>query len=514
MISKKLILRGFVLISSILYLSSILAIELGLLVNSEEKCFNIKPSRSQVIDEPIIITSNDDFITYGFPGEGTPESPYRIQNQHFQNSTSTLLSITDTDVDVIISNNIFDGINSSLGWYNRAIKLANVKFIEIKVNLLKNINYGILATESSEISISDNSFQNNGYGVDIQATNVSIRDNEFSNNLNKDISVAGSNWILDGNIINKTAISPTTIESYQLMVRDANNYTISNNWIYGKNWEGAQVFIFQSLNGTITRNVFSECYGVLIRYGTNITFTENAILNCSGYGMEFSGANYDLKVQNNDFVANNLTEKDSQIISPPYDDNLTFQQNYYDDWTYPDVDENGKVDNPYPLSTSSFDLSPRVLPYNAPTAAYHFLSRPRIIGPPFSSESFVTVLDGAFTIEWIPVQDSMDDDVQYTVCIRYYDLNTKRISDWEIIASDISSTALDWHTKKLPLTMDENRTYSNVYFKVIATCSEGIQSCYVSPDSYYVVYHDQSAHGWVFLITLVSLGMAVGYKKK
>ena len=54
--------------------------------------------------EPISITSDEDFITLGFAGNGTAEDPYIIEGYNITTSTGCGIFITETTKFFIISN--------------------------------------------------------------------------------------------------------------------------------------------------------------------------------------------------------------------------------------------------------------------------------------------------------------------------------------------------------------------------------------------------------------------------
>ncbi|MCG3217292.1 MAG: hypothetical protein KAS63_11225, partial [Candidatus Heimdallarchaeota archaeon] len=51
---------------------------------------------SYIPHDPILIDSDDDFITYGFPGNGTEINPYIIENYNIITTTENGISISFT----------------------------------------------------------------------------------------------------------------------------------------------------------------------------------------------------------------------------------------------------------------------------------------------------------------------------------------------------------------------------------------------------------------------------------
>ena len=105
---------------------------------------------------------------------------------------------------------------------------------------------------------------------------------------------------------------------------------------------------------------YNEIYSNL-GYGIRLTdqskmnvIEENTVSDNLNYGISIE-ASLDNTVEGNDFINNNPNG-----LSQAYDDGLSniFENNYWDDWTSPDSDSDGIVDNPYAIDGSANNADP------------------------------------------------------------------------------------------------------------------------------------------------------------
>ncbi len=159
------------------------------------------------IPKPIYITSDSDFVTLGFPGDGVQSNPYIIDGYHITNATTNLISIQDTTAYFRIQNCRLNGVTgSNYGIYlnnvingnisnnnivncDRGIYLSgsdNNSIIENSVSF--SSNYGLIVSTSDRNLIHNNTIWNStGYGIDIASTSSdnNISWNAFINNNNQ-----------------------------------------------------------------------------------------------------------------------------------------------------------------------------------------------------------------------------------------------------------------------------------------------------------------------------------------
>lgn len=109
------------------------------------------PSQSYTHHDPILIESNADFSSQGFPGDGSLGSPYIIEWLEFNTSTdSSVIEIRDTDAYFIIRNCSFINTDPSV-----AVNLLRVKHGEIaECTTSSSSTYGYAIWESDDITFS------------------------------------------------------------------------------------------------------------------------------------------------------------------------------------------------------------------------------------------------------------------------------------------------------------------------------------------------------------------------
>ncbi len=123
-----------------------------ILVTSEPTKQEIQETESLTLDlinrDEILIDHNNDFLTYGFPGEGTEENPYRIENYNITTG-SLLIDITDVTKYFEIRNCYLKGFNGVL--------IRNSPYVAvIENNYLDVSGYGINLLESGKATIVNN----------------------------------------------------------------------------------------------------------------------------------------------------------------------------------------------------------------------------------------------------------------------------------------------------------------------------------------------------------------------
>jgi len=290
---------------------------------------------------PIVIHGNANFSATAaaeeWPGNGILTNPYVIDSLNITGSLdSNLIEIRNTTTHFRISNCLFN--QGKFG-----ICFINVSTGYIANNIVtNNTHYGIFLNRSENIIISGNTITNNRYyGIPL----------EFSKN----------NTLRGNTVINN---------SYGINFYYSENNTLLDNIIV-KNNEGV---VFQRsknniiAGNTVTNNIYQ---GISLYFSDNNTLTSNTIDNNSllySHGIFLNrGSNYN-RVQNNSFFGN--TADGSQAVDDG--SNNAFVYNYWSDWTSPDGDADGIVDEPYPIGGEAKNHDP--YPLVAPTTTMTKLS--------------------------------------------------------------------------------------------------------------------------------------------
>jgi parallel beta-helix repeat protein len=238
---------------------------------------------SYITHEPFNITSDADFETQAWPGNGSSSNPYLIENLNITTNQSSCIWVMNTTSHFIIQNCYFvSPIRDYVSQYSvYPITLANVSNCMILRNQVVNSTCGI-----------------SGYSL----MNCTISENQFNVSWNA----------IEVNLSNFTIISNNTQEFdpfyYGLIVMNCRNCTVSlnlfknilNNGIYALlNYNTS--FIDNTLIGSISEDSFSWC-GITIGHGDSCIVKRNEIVDFVIMGMMVFGSNH--LVEDNNITSN------------------------------------------------------------------------------------------------------------------------------------------------------------------------------------------------------------------
>lgn len=238
--------------------------------------------------EPIIILRDEDFENYNFPGNGTENNPYLIENYNITTSEDYGIYISSTTKYFIIQNCILEANKSGILVNNIAYRTAKI----IK-NVCNNQNYGIFLDSSSGISITSNICKNNsnsGISLDdcadtilinntcnnnyngirlIDSHNAALTNNTFSNNNDFGIRLFSSSFVT---IMNNTCNN----NNDGIQLDTSSNAILTNNTCRNNNEYG--IFLSDSFNTHITNNIFYDC-GLIIWHSTLNPYFSHTVEN-------------------------------------------------------------------------------------------------------------------------------------------------------------------------------------------------------------------------------------------
>ncbi|MHA2245762.1 MAG: right-handed parallel beta-helix repeat-containing protein [Candidatus Hodarchaeales archaeon] len=331
--------------------------------------------------------------------------------------------------------NPYHSEENNLATYNTVFNNINGFMIggknnEVTNNSIFNNELGIQVTNSYSNHILFNSIYNNDWlGIWIESSTYITVSSNIVHDIGGDsgINIRGSSYcIIRKNTIFKTQGAGIRIEAGE----GPSNYNIiTGNTVYDNNEAG--IFL-----GGVTNNNLVE---------------NNSISNNDGYGIDILADPSQLS-GNNIVRINNFQGNNPYGGSQGYDDgsNNIFILNYWSDWTSPDADGDGIVDNPYSIDEENQDPYPLVSPET------HALTSP-LVSNPIGGK----VLSGTITIAWTASVDSLGHSVTYVV---YY--SSDGGNNWDPLTSYLNTTKYNWDTT----TVGDGTTYR---IKVVATCSEG-----------------------------------------
>ena len=363
--------------------------------------------------EPINITSDQDFINLGFPGNGTEEDPYRIENYTIITDEYISIAVYNTSKHFVIQNcfvtasaygiyieeagektatvfnntctNCIDGIRIIFSWNSTVvanscknnsrygIKLDTCLFSIVANNTCESNNNGLCVITCIESVVTNNTCFNNtfvgliiwntsafaanntcfsnGYGIELRLAHVTLSHSKCFNNTYYGISLKGSSY---STIINNSCKD----NGYGIYHKDSFHTLVANNTCESNNY--GMFYTIGSWYDTIINNTCANntMDGIYLEHVRDGEVKNNLLYNNSNYGLYLTDT-IDTVIASNVFVDNNVGG-----TSQAYDDgfyNVWFDQsinegNYWSDWdgtgTYP-IDGNANVNDPFPLYESS-----------------------------------------------------------------------------------------------------------------------------------------------------------------
>ncbi|MFX0201021.1 MAG: nitrous oxide reductase family maturation protein NosD, partial [Candidatus Hodarchaeota archaeon] len=223
--------------------------------------------------EPIVIKSDVDFVTLGFPGDGSPENPYVIERLNITRSTTPLIQIKDTTVYFHIRNNFLNGLTSEDPIHD-GIHLIYVSHGTVASNIITNCEVGILIEHSKDIIVSHNTVSNNTvFGIHLSHSEYNIiSHNTIFNNSLCGICVATSG----NNTVSHNIVS------------NASYYEIGNyQRPYGPYYDGTGIYLSTSGNNTVSNNTISNNSGdgIHLWNSSDTIISYNTVLSNGGTGI-------------------------------------------------------------------------------------------------------------------------------------------------------------------------------------------------------------------------------------
>jgi len=187
----------------------------------------------------IYVHSDAKFVEYGFPGNGSKENPYRIENYTFSNAVYDGIRIDNVTKHFVIRNN-----EISAGRYGICVYVVSANITSIENNIIHDCGTGIMIYYAQGSYIFNNMFYDNFYHDML----ISSFENQYCC-LNSYYSI----------IANNTCYREHGISS----VRNNRNkgVLIENNSIYFTKAKpfGVALELYSPINNTVRNNYFENC---------------------------------------------------------------------------------------------------------------------------------------------------------------------------------------------------------------------------------------------------------------
>ncbi len=275
--------------------------------------------KSYLTSSPITIESDSDISLYSFPGNGTEDNPYRIENLNITANNETCISISNTTKYFLIQNcylngnqyciYIFRASSSKIVIKNNICTGASYSGLEIRetdsiriINNTCDLNefWGLHSTFSHNIEVTNNTLiRNKEGGLFLNFCNSSkIYANRLYSNPKGGILIDDSfnsdimdNYLINNsfqggirlsksplsNIKNNTCINNT---QFNIVLAYSNNSNVIDNICQG---EGSGIDLLYSGVVSVSSNKISTAvYGIYVRDSEYSIFVQNELYEC-GY---------------------------------------------------------------------------------------------------------------------------------------------------------------------------------------------------------------------------------------
>ncbi len=242
---------------------------------------------------PIVITSNSDFATQGWPGSGTEADPYVIEGLNIT-STDTCISISGTTVYFVIRGCLLRSSSA------HGVNLYNVRNGRIENNTISNVPWhGVRIYDSQNNTVLNNTISGCSYGVYIgHSTGNILVNNTISDNLDSGVNLyfSSDNTLLNNRFHNNGivfSVLDSTVEYWRQTI--APNNTVNGKAVgYFWNLTGGvidgcqygQVILANCTGVTVRDGVFSNgSIGIQLGHSDSNTLLNNTISNSSRDGV-------------------------------------------------------------------------------------------------------------------------------------------------------------------------------------------------------------------------------------
>lgn len=238
----------------------------------------------------------------------------------------------------------------------------------IEHNICINDSIGIGVIGPSICTVEENTLVQNSGGMQLfDASGTIVRNNSFNSNGDSSaLTIWNSNRVVaSGNSFTNESMAINVDSSYYCV--------LENNTCIGGT--GADIGVYFCSGNRIENNTLRDGAGegIILQYADGNMICHNLISGKGGYAVDLYEACSHNKIWNNTFTGTMKSGTSYDPLRPQGNDNGTDNYwnssgaphgygNYWSDWTQPDLDNDGIVDNPYAMngSAGAFDNYPLV----------------------------------------------------------------------------------------------------------------------------------------------------------
>lgn len=306
---------------------------------------------------------------------------YRLQNTHDSIIEESVASKCDIGFYLWNSDrNRFINIRS-VNSDNNGFHMSYSDNCIIEGSVIHSNSNGIQMFNSHDNRINSSSFRFNSFdGIRASSSHRNDIDSNFiSHGLENGISITNSltllirnNHIQNNNLqgikltnVRSSEIISNLIERHQDAInldRTMENI-LKDNFVHDPN---NGIYMYSSVGDIIQNNTIDSCrnHGIVLSETSNIDVRHNSLQKNRLYGLYAFNAVGTVAI-NNAFLENNgvgsvlnVSKVQASCVNSPSLFNDSFGGNYWRDHISPDLDDDGFVDTPYPISTGQYDMVP------------------------------------------------------------------------------------------------------------------------------------------------------------
>ena len=280
--------------------------------------------------QSISVNSNDDLVSLGLPGSGTENDPYILSSNNLEINDQSAIEIKNTDLYLVIRDNIITGMEPSTFLPVYGIHLYNTTNVIIENNNLTSIRDSAIYVEYSDnITIRNNTIAKIGdWGISFYYTNDVVILNNTLTSIGR-VGISGgcyscSNVSVVNNIVTNSSMGifagqgfttgNTLFDNEVGISLSVTNATIFNNTL-SSNKVGIELntgYQYGAIPNYVYNNTIEgNALGVRSHYTTRTFFTNNMIR------MNSYGVNFTYKFSDFEFLENTVTNNTIGGMSLP-----------------------------------------------------------------------------------------------------------------------------------------------------------------------------------------------------